>query len=275
MPQNPLQQFFRQPKIYVSLPSRGVYNKPGTISGDAERIAVYGMTGMDEIIMKTPDALLTGESTVKVIQSCCPSITDAWDINLLDVEMLLTAIRIATFGNELSVTNVCSECQTVNNYDINLNSVIDYFSNCQYENTLVLQDLKIITRPLTYKQSSDFALRNFEMQQKLKQLEMVTTNDERKQAMDGLLSDLAQTRNELFSLGIESIDTGSAVVTERAFIKEWVDNVDASVMNAVVNHIERNRDAWSTPKQHVKCENCSHEEDIYIDLDQANFFAKA
>jgi hypothetical protein len=275
MAQNPLQQFFRQPKIYVSLPSHGVYNKPGTISGDAERIAVYGMTGMDEIIMKTPDALLTGESTVKVIQSCCPSITDAWDINLLDVEMLLTAIRIATFGNEIAVTNVCGECQTVNNYDISLNNVIDYFSNCQYENTLVLQDLKIITRPLTYKQSSDFALRNFEMQQKLKQLEMVTTNDERKQAMDGLLADLAQTRNEVFSLGIESIDTGSTVVTERAFIKEWVDNVDASVMNAVVNHIERNRDAWNTPKQHVKCENCNHEEDIYIDLDQANFFAKA
>jgi hypothetical protein len=275
MAQNPLQQFFRQPKIYVSLPSHGVYNKPGTISGDAERIAVYGMTGMDEIIMKTPDALLTGESTVKVIQSCCPSITDAWDINLLDVEMLLTAIRIATFGNEISVTNVCGECQTVNNYDINLNNVIDYFTNCQYENTLVLQDLKITTRPLTYKQSSDFGLRNFEMQQKLKQLEMVTTNDERKQAMDNLLEDLARTRNEVFSLGIESIDTGSTVVTERAFIKEWVDNVDASVMNAVVNHIEQNRDAWSTPKQHVKCENCNHEEDIYIDLDQANFFEKA
>jgi hypothetical protein len=275
MAQNPLQQFFRQPKIYVSLPSHGVYNKPGTISGDAERIAVYGMTGMDEIIMKTPDALLTGESTVKVIQSCCPSIIDGWDVNLLDVEMLLTAIRIATFGNEISVTNVCGECQTVNNYDINLNNVIDYFSNCQYENTLVLQDLKITTRPLNYKQSSDFALRNFEMQQKLKQLEMVTTNDERKQAMDNLLADLAQTRNEVFSLGIESIDTGSTVVTERAFIKEWVDNVDASVMNAVVNHIEKNRDAWSAPKQHVKCESCNHEEDIYIDLDQANFFEKA
>jgi len=275
MAQNPLQQFFRQPKIYVSLPSRGIYNKPATISGDAERIAVYGMTGMDEIIMKTPDALLTGESTVKIIQSCCPSITDAWDINLLDVEMLLTAIRIATFGNEISVTNVCAECQTINNYDINLNSVIDYFTNCQYENTLVLQDLKIITRPLTYKQSSDFALRNFEMQQKSKQLEMVTTNDDRKLAMDSLLSDLASIRNEVFSLGIESIDTGSVVVTERAFIKEWVDNVDASVMNAVVAHIETNRDAWSNPKHHVKCENCNHEEDIYIDLDQANFFAKA
>jgi hypothetical protein len=275
MAQNPLQQFFRQPKIYVSLPSRGIYNKPGTISGDAERIAVYGMTGMDEIIMKTPDALLTGESTVKIIQSCCPSVTDAWDINLLDIEMLLTAIRIATFGNEISVTNVCAECQTVNSYDINLNSVIDYFSNCQYENTLVLQDLKIITRPLTYKQSSDFALRNFEMQQKSKQLELVTTNDERKAAMDSLLDDLARTRNEVFSLGIESIDTGSVVVTERAFIKEWVDNVDASVMNAVVTHIEKNRDAWSNPQHHVKCENCNHEEDIYIDLDQANFFVKA
>jgi hypothetical protein len=272
MAQNPLQQFFRQPKVYVSLPSQGIYNRPGTIQGDPARLPIYGMTGMDEIIMKTPDALLSGESTAKVIASCCPAINDPWDLSLLD---MLTAIRIATFGNELSVTTVCNNCQAENNYDINLNAVVDYFGTCVYENTLVMQDLTVTTRPLNYRQSSQFSIKNFETQQRLKQLADITDSEERKAAMDGLFAEVAGLRNEVLSLAIESVNTGSTVVTERQYIREWLDNADASVVKAISEHVEANKDRWMTPKQHVKCDHCEHEQDIFIDLDQSNFFEKA
>ena len=103
---NPLQQYFRQPKIYIKLPTSGIYSPPGTVQGDINNLPVYGMSGMDEIIMKTPDALLTGESVVKIIQSCCPSITNAWALSSLDTEMILTAIRIATYGNKIGRAHV-------------------------------------------------------------------------------------------------------------------------------------------------------------------------
>jgi len=82
MATNPLKQFFRQPKIFIKLPSKGIFNNPGTLQGDLDKMPVFGMTGMDEILMKTPDALLNGESTVRLMQSCCPSITDGWDIRM-------------------------------------------------------------------------------------------------------------------------------------------------------------------------------------------------
>jgi hypothetical protein len=53
MANNPLQQYFRQPKIFINLPSQGVYNKPGSIQGEVSNMPVFGMTGMDEILMKT------------------------------------------------------------------------------------------------------------------------------------------------------------------------------------------------------------------------------
>lgn len=274
MAQNPLQQFFRQPKIFVALPSGGIYNSPATIAGEADRIPVYGMTGMDEIFMKTPDALLSGDSTAKVIQSCCPTIMDAWDLSSLDINLILTAIRIATFGGEMSVTNVCGGCQTVNSYDIKLSSIIDHFMNCKYDNRLVLDNLIITTKPLTYKQSSNFALKNFEIQQQLKQLDLLD-DEQRKAVMENVLENLSNLRNEVFVSGIESIDTGNVVVTEREFIREWIDNVDRNVMESVVNHIEKNRNEWDTPSHHVKCENCGHEEDLTVDLDQTNFFVNA
>ena len=275
MAQNPLQQFFRQPKIFIGLPSQGIYNKPTTIQGDPARIAVYGMTGMDEIVMKTPDALLSGDSTAQVIQSCCPDILDAWDISVLDVNTLLTAIRIATFGSELSVNNTCSACKTVNSYDINLNNIIDHFTHCSYENKLVLKELTIITKPLTYKQSSLFSLKNFEMQQTLKQLETVTDAEQRKELMTQIFHELSTLRTEVFTTGIESVDTGTQIVTERQYIKEWIENSDTTMIQSISDHIEMNRDNWDTPGQTVKCENCGHEESVSIDLDQSNFFVKA
>ena len=71
---NPLQQYFRQPKIFISLPSKGLYYGAGSFQGDYNSVPIMAMTGMDEILMKTPDALFNGEATFKVIESCCPFI---------------------------------------------------------------------------------------------------------------------------------------------------------------------------------------------------------
>jgi hypothetical protein len=275
MAQNPLQQYFRQPKIFVGLPSQGVYCKTGTIQGDVNRMPIYGMTGMDEILLKTPDALLSGESTATVIKSCCPAITDAWDLPVNDIELMLTAIRIATFGNGLSITNTCKKCATDNEYTIDLSRLIDHYGSVTYDAKLVLKELTITTRPLSYKQSSDFQLENFNMQQKLKQLNTIEDEAERKTLVEQVFKDLGFLRNQVYTNQIESVDTGSIVVTEKAFIREWVDNADRDIMAAISKHIEGNRDKWTPPEHHVTCQNCGHEEDLTLDLDQSNFFVAA
>lgn len=275
MATNPLQQFFRQPKIFVGLPSKGVFNKPGAISGDVDRIAVYGMTGMDEILLKTPDALLSGETTVRVIQSCCPSLVDAWDISLIDTDMLLTAIRIATYGNELSIKNTCKKCGTDNDYSINLTTFIDHFSSCTYNDTLVLKDLVIKTRPLNYKQSSDFAMDNFKIQQKANQIGLVEDGPEKKKLMEEVFFELSKLRNEAFTVQIDSIEASGTTVIEKSYIREFLENTDRDIINQIQKHLESNRDSWTIPKQPVKCENCGTEDEMTIELDQANFFASA
>lgn len=275
MANNPLQQFFRQPKIYISLPSQGVYNKPGTFSGNIERLAVYGMTGMDEIMIKTPDALLSGESTARVIQSCCPEIADPWDLSLLDTDLLLTAIRIATFGNNFLVEKICSNCGTENEFSLDLTGLIDHYSNCKYDSKLVLNELVIKTRPLTYKQSTDFSIRNFQLQQRMRQVVSIEDQEEQKQAVNSTIAELAVLRNELFAANIESISTGDILVTERSYISEWLDNVDRNVVNALKTHLEDNKNKWTAPNHKVKCESCEHEDTVIIDLDQSNFFDQA
>lgn len=275
MATNPLQQFFRQPKIFVGLPSKGVFNKPSTFSGDVSRLPIYGMTGMDEILLKTPDALLSGESTVRVFQSCCPGITDAWDISVIDTDLLLTAIRIATFGNELSVKNICKNCGTENQYSVNLTTFVDHFANCEYNDTLVLKDLVIKTRPLTYKQSSDFAVQNFTIQQKANQVSLIEDTVEKKKLMEEIFVDLSNLRIDAFTLQIDSIDANGITVIEKSYIKEFLENADRDILDQLQKHIEENRVRWTLPEQQVKCDSCGTEDSMLIELDQANFFGKA
>lgn len=275
MAQNPLQQYFRQPKIYISLPSHGAYNKPGSLDGDVNHMPVFGMTGMDEILMKTPDALLSGESITKIITSCCPGIKDANDVNNLDIELILTAIRIATYGNKLTVSQVCPKCSTENEYELDLNKLIDHYASCNYDNKVVLQDLIVMIRPLTYAQSTAFSLRNFQLQQKLKQVLELEENEERKSLLTDIFNDLAILQNDVFVAGIESVDTGNTVVTERSFITEWIENCDSKVIDDIKHQIQQNQSTWAAPAHAVICENCGEESAVTVDLDQASFFENA
>jgi len=275
MPQNPLQQYFRQPKIYIKLPSQGVYSKPGTFQGDATNVAVYGMTGMDEIILKTPDALLSGESTVKVIESCVPSFKDAWNASVIDMNVIFAAIRIATFGNSMTVTNVCDNCETENDYDLDLSRIIDHFSNFVYDNRVVLKDMIIITQPLTYKQSTEFGLKNFKLQQRVQATRELTDDTEQQKAINELFQELSVIQADLYKACVESIEVSNQVVTERNYINEFLDNCEKQIADAIKDHIEKNRENWKSPTFPAECSNCQHKVNLFLELDQSNFFGKA
>jgi hypothetical protein len=99
---NPLASFFRQPKIYVSLPSKGEFYPQGSlVKTPNNEYPVFAMTARDELLFKTPDALMNGIATREVITSCIPNILDPWQIPSLDVDAVLSAIRIATYGEEM------------------------------------------------------------------------------------------------------------------------------------------------------------------------------
>lgn len=275
MANNPLQKYFRQPKIFISLPSKGIYSQPGTIQGDAGHMPVYGMTGMDEIMLKTPDALLNGGSTAMVIESCCPGIKDGWDVSQLDIDYILAAIRIATYGNMLPVKHTCTNCSTENDYEIDLGKMIDHYQTCQYDNEVVVGDLKVFIRPLTYKESSRYSIENFKIQQQLKQVYEIEDEEVRKTTVDEIFRNIAVMQNEIYVLGIESVNIGNQVVTDKVFIKEWIENCDKEVFTRIKDQIAKNQDAWSVPKWPVICENCSTENEIFVYLDQSNFFGTA
>ena len=101
---NPLQKYFRQPSVYIKLPSGLQYGTDVIEPSTTGELAVLPMTAMDEVKFKTPDALMNGQGVVDVIQSCIPQIKDAWKITSYDLDSIFLAIRIATYGETVDIT---------------------------------------------------------------------------------------------------------------------------------------------------------------------------
>ena len=58
---NPLAKHFRQPSIYIKLPSEGVWYDESIITiSESGEVPVYPMTALDEITYRTADALFNG-----------------------------------------------------------------------------------------------------------------------------------------------------------------------------------------------------------------------
>mgnify|MGYP003316542999 CR=1 FL=1 len=127
---NPLQKHFRQPKIYIKLPSGGLYYPEDSVTiPESGELPVMAMTAKDELALKTPDALLSGQATVDLIHSCMPNIKNAWVMPSLDIDACLIAIRIASNGEHMTISATAPNTKEPVDYTIDLRQVLDRYTN--------------------------------------------------------------------------------------------------------------------------------------------------
>ena len=274
-PKNPLANWFRQPKIYVKLPSKGRFYPDGTLDvSTTEEYPVYSMTAKDELMFKTPDALITGQASVEVIKSCIPAIKDPWLMPALDVDFALIAIRIATYGDSMEITTKCPSCETENDYDVNLSDWLSMFQNYVYTDTIEVDPLVITIRPYTYQELSKTQIRTIEQQKIFNIVNDDTMEDEQKIEQFGKsFVKLTQFTVDIISDCISKIQTPDGVTSDKALIKEFINNCNKEVFQTLSDHLKTLKEQVDLAAQNLKCTNCDHEYNVPITMDQSNFFA--
>ena len=136
---NPLASFMRQPKIYIKLPSQGKYWPPGSLDiPESGELPVYSMTARDELLFKTPDALLNGQSVADVIQNCLPNIKNAWAIPTIDMDTILIALRLATYGEKMAFKHRIPVINEEVEFEIDLRMLLD-----QQQNNIWIEQIAI------------------------------------------------------------------------------------------------------------------------------------
>lgn len=274
---NPLKQYFRQPAIYIRLPSAGKFWADGSLDLPENReLPVLPMTAVDEITYRTPDALFNGQAVVTVIQSCLPNIQDAWRMPTIDVNSVLIAIRIASYGHELEITTTCPSCETESDYVLDLRSVLDRLECPDYAETLKQGDLEVSFTAMDYAQQNAINIEQFENQ---RMIALIPDSDlseaEKLSRMTELMKTITDLTIRAMVHSIAQIRTPNASVTDRAHIREFLSSCDRQMFTEVRDHVVDLRRKTDLKPIHLKCSNCQHEYDQQLNLDMSSFFETA
>lgn len=283
-PANPLANFMRQPKIYIRLPSDGAYWEDGSlVMPETRELPVYSMTAQDELTFKTPDALLNGQAVVDVIQSCIPNIKNAWSTPNLDIDVILIAIRIATYGETMEIGHKVPNTQEEAEHVIDLRYIIDHImSNSQWNEVVEINEtLTFYIRPLTYKHLTRTSIKTFEAQRLMQTINNDDLSDEKKlEIFNRSFKEMSSITVELLVDSIIMVQAGEHVVKDRAFIKEFIENADTSIVQKIQDHIESLKTKSgiqpltinATPEQIELGAPVTYE--LPISMDNSNFFAR-
>jgi len=276
MSTNPLSNFFRQPAIHLKLPSGGKYWPDGAldlpITGE---IPVYPMTTKDEITLRTPDALLNGAGVVDLIHSCCPNVSDAWNMPSIDVDATIIAIRIASYGQNMDFENRCPHCNEDNTHAIDLTAILDNIKTPDFQTPVKHNGLTFKLKPQSYFSINATNKQNFEEQQLLRNANDLEDEEEKLRVYTEQLQRIIVLSIKLVTDCTDCIITPDGIkVTDPDHIKEFYERAESRLVNLIRDHISAIVKDSAIPDIGVTCGSCDKEYSINLTFDYASFFGK-
>jgi len=274
---NPLSQFFRQPAIHIRLPSGGKFYPTGTINMPPNgELPVLPMTAVDEITYRTPDALFNGSALVSVIKSCIPSIREPWVMPTTDIDTVLIAIRIASFGHGMDIDTTCPSCKHTDEITLDLRAINDQIRPGDYDKSLSIGNLEFYFKPINYKDVNQNNQVQFEQQQALR---IVNSDEIEESAKVEQLNRSMRVINELtlktIAQSISAIKTPDALVTEIEYIYEFLNNCNSKLFAQLRDYVIALKQASEIKPIDLACPECKHEYTQPFTLDMASFFGTA
>ena len=272
---NPLAKHFRQPAIYIKLPSNGAHNdETSLVPTENGELPVYPMTALDEITYRTADALFNGSAVTNVIKSCIPAFVDPWQVSTADLDTILIAIRIASYGHEMEFTSKCPKCEESNDFGIDLREIMESMTTPDFSTPVTIGDVIIHFKPLSYKEQNDNNTAQFQDQ---KMLEALPTSDmpeeEKIAALQQAFNNISLLTLNAIADSISMMKTGDDVVVDKDHIKEYLQNCNNKSFDKIRKKIEKVKLEGEMSPLQIVCNDCKHEYTTPFTLNVANFFA--
>jgi hypothetical protein len=279
---NPLEKYYRQPAIYIQLPSGGRYYPrevfTPTETGD---IPILPMTVKDELAFKTPDAMINGQATVDVIKSCVPNLLDPWKMVNYDTDAVLLAIRIATYGETMDITFRVPGTDEEQSHSLNLPALLEDLGKANIEDqTTTSKGFKIEIQPLDYRTLTKIQIARFEQQKMYGTIDSSAMTEEQKQTAFAKSFETLNTEN--FSLLVDSIKSittpeGTTVV-DRAQIIEFCNKADTKTITEIQEKLSDLRLQAQIPPLKIKTTEDQIKKgapasfEVPVTYDNSNFF---
>jgi hypothetical protein len=272
-PSNPLVAYYRAPGISVELPSRGLYMPPGTIGLDmAGEIQVLPMTAADEILLKSPDALMSGYAVEQMLRSCVPGIQNPRLISMPDLDVLLLAVRAASYGNKMDVDVTCPKCDTAGSFTLDIRSILATAKPLPDEKAIRLSaDVIAYLQPFTLEQSTRAALTTFHEAKAMQGVENLPM-EERTRRINESFRKLTILSSSLTAACVMKVATPQGVVVDRNHIADFMKNIPGEWTRKVDAGVKELNEMGIDRTIHGSCQSCGHEFSTELQFDPASFF---
>ena len=282
MTENALNKYYRQPQIYIKLPSGGKWYGPDVLTPtETGELPVLPMTAKDELAFKTPDALINGQAIVDVIQSCLPNIKNAWKIVNFDTDTILLAIRIATYGETMDIKFNVPVTNEQSETTLNLPALLEDLRRSEVTDTATTKSgFKIKLNPLDYQTLTKIATAQFEQQKMYGTVSSSSLTEEQKsKAYVDAFTKLNTINIDLLIDSVNSITTPEgAEETDTAKIREFMNNCPSTIVDEIQSAIGNVRSQAqvkpvtmkATEEQIKKGVPATYQ--VPVTFDQSNFF---
>lgn len=286
-------------EVSIQLPSLGRFYdfdqvfKEGT---DVEDLPVGTVSIMDEHRFSDPLLLATGDAIPKMIKHICPDITNPGMLAEVDVEAILLATRLASYGDTMKLKHRCSNpgvqedgspvCQHENNMNVNIEEFIMRYGALDFldEFMLPLDDLKhkVQLRPVPYSRSIEIMMNMIKSNREFEKIGDVETDDMvfSKEVIDQYVKVFDTTIETSLASLVDSILFVETSKGQRVFdsdtIRDYLLNIPAALVKRIQDRgTELTKKLKQIPEIKYNCEKCGYENVVYLQMDAQQLFSQA
>lgn len=255
---NPLIANMKLPGRIFQLPSKGFFYSGGELSESIKEgeIHIRPMSALDEITMRNPDQLFSGDAVNEVFKHCVTGIQQPSELLAKDVDAIMLFLRAVTYGPsyEFSARHSCEDAKT-HTYVADLDQII---STMQYIDPTLIEQLYTVklTNGQTVRLSPSRYSSVLQLIKNNETKETITAEDKKKNLMIMLLGI------------IESVDS----ISDKKLIEEWIIALPSPLVNRIGEKIEGINNWGANMRWKCLCKDCSTEFDVEIPINPVSFF---
>ena len=299
------------PSVTVALPTGGRWSKKEVFAEGVDPLDIpVGVLGiLAEQNYRDPWLLLSGEAIPRMFKSVCPSIIKPNDLCDLDLETILLASRLVSYGPKLELTHKCEQrvdkelegeegeapdivdapCDHENNVEIDINEHIlrygvieDKVVAEKFVYTLNILNQKVHLCPMPYHRTIEQMKEGVAQEKQMNSLSEVKLEDliidsEAIGRYTRVIDMASSSAIENIASCIHSIETTTGdLVDGDEFIRQWLRALpveEAKGITKQINEITK----WTLSHSEIKytCEACGSENTFRLELDANRLFGQA
>lgn len=285
-----LSDYKRREKVFITLPSKTMMPyPPGYISlSPSGELGIRPMATADQITLSNPEALISGDASIKIIQSCVPGVLDPGILYAPDLDAIYAGIRLATYGENTELELECPECKKYHAFDMPIRYSLENIIFLPEDPNVIIdvdgsngdEHLCVHLRPYTLLEATQEANIKFQQAKAAQTLFSDESNLDDDIKNSEFYKTLQEIANETVKLvaqcitKIEAQETGDDFdLSDRELVLDWLNNLPAKEAEKITQLVAKLNTEYGIKKGvEIECDGCHHVWTANISFDPTSFF---